>query len=271
MEGMLYFFPGITIYFCLLAAILGACMASFLNCMAWRIVHGESFVKGWSHCDECGHSLALYDLIPIFSYLFQKGKCRYCGTKLSVRHLLFEILGAVSFVLLLLKFDITIQTLEYLGLACILMGAAFTDIEGLIIPDGFIIAGVFWHVAFVLFTGPTLPLILDDLIGGFGVALVLLGIVLIVEKVMKREAMGGGDLKLIFMNGLYLGWAKNILCIFIACVIGIIVGLATKKQREENDELEDKKIFPWGPSIAAAAYLTVLAGDSILNAYLSLF
>ena len=97
---MLYADPFLTVYCCLLAALLGACMGSFLNCAAWRIVHGESVLRGRSHCDACGHVLAVRDLIPVVSYLAAHGRCRYCGAKLSRRHVLAEAVSALVFVTL---------------------------------------------------------------------------------------------------------------------------------------------------------------------------
>ena len=92
---MLYADPFLTVYCCLLAALLGACMGSFLNCAAWRIVHGESVLRGRSHCDACGHVLTVRDLIPVVSYLAAHGRCRYCGAKLSRRHVLAEAVSAL--------------------------------------------------------------------------------------------------------------------------------------------------------------------------------
>ena len=83
---MLRLSPFITVYCCAVAALLGACTGSFLACLAWRTVHGESVLRGRSHCDVCGHVLGVRDLVPVFSYLFSGGKCRYCGAKLSARH-----------------------------------------------------------------------------------------------------------------------------------------------------------------------------------------
>ena len=80
--------------------------------------------------------------------------------------------------------------------------------------------------------------------------------------------MGGGDLKLLFVTGLWLGWAKNLLCLLLACVFGIVFGLATQKRRAQQ---ENAKILPWGPSICAAGIITMLAGDAVIAAYVSLF
>ena len=103
---MLYLTPAFTVYCCFVAALLGACMGSFLNCMAWRVVHGESVLRGRSHCDVCGHVLTAGDLIPVVSYLVHRGRCRWCGAKLSARHVWGEAAAAVTFTALLLRYDI---------------------------------------------------------------------------------------------------------------------------------------------------------------------
>ena len=126
---MLWVSPVLTVYICVLTGILGACMGSFLNCMAWRIVHGESVLHGRSHCDVCGHVLGAGDLIPVLSYIMHKGRCKYCGAKLSAGHVFAEVLTALTFLLLVLKYDISLQALEYILLACLLLAAAFTDLE----------------------------------------------------------------------------------------------------------------------------------------------
>ena len=109
---MLRLSPFITVYCCAVAALLGACTGSFLACLAWRTVHGESVLRGRSHCDVCGHVLGVRDLVPVFSYLLSGGKCRYCGAKLSARHVWGELISAAVFVSLLLQNDISLQTLE---------------------------------------------------------------------------------------------------------------------------------------------------------------
>ena len=264
---MLYITPGFTVYFCSVAFLLGACMGSFLNCMAWRIVHGESVLRGRSHCDACGHVLTARDLVPIVSFLAHRGRCRWCGAKLSARHVWAEVVTGAVFVLIVLKFDISLQALGALALACVLLAGAFADLEGYIIPDRFVLAGIGLRVVWFFFEDwrVTLP---DALLGGFAVGGGLLAFVLLYEKLRKIEAMGGGDLKLLFVTGLWLGWAKNLLCLLLACVFGIVFGLATQKCRAQQ---ENAKILPWGPSICAAGIITMLAGDAVIAAYVSLF
>lgn len=249
---MLWVSPALTVYICVLTGILGACIGSFLNCMAWRIVHGESVLHGRSHCDVCGHVLGAGDLIPVLSYIMHKGRCKYCGAKLSAGHVFAEVLTALTFLLL---------------------AAAFTDLEGYMIPDRFIVTGIVVRVVFLFLQGNVLENLMDALLGGFAVGGGLLLIVLLYEKVRQKEAMGGGDIKLLFLTGLFLGWQRNILCLLIACVLGIVFAFIFPEKRTTGDgaEEEDGKLFPWGPSISAAAILTLLCGSEIIGVYLSLF
>ena len=99
---------------------------------------------------------------------------------------------------------------------------------------------------------------------GGGLLLLLLGY----ERLRQVDAMGGGDIKLLALTGLYLGWKGNLLCLLLACVLGIVFALATQKRRAAQ---EDGRLIPWGPSIAAAALVTLLWGDGVIAAYLSLF
>lgn len=259
---MLRLSPFITVYCSVLAALLGACMASFLNCFSWRIVHGESVIGGRSHCDECGHVLSVRDLVPVFSYLFSHGKCRYCGKKLSSRHLWGEIIGGASFVLALFKYDISLQLLEAWLLGSILMACAFADLEGYIIPDRFIIGGIILFGLSFIWQTDRLSRLINGALGGIAVPAVLYIIVLVIEKRLGREAMGGGDIKLLAVTGLFLGFIGNFLCLIIACVFGIITGIVSGRRDEP---------IPWGPSIAAAAWITYLYGGYVINWYLSLF
>lgn len=239
---MLYAAPAITIYSCCIAALLGACMGSFLNCAAWRIVHGESVLRGRSHCDVCGHVLVPRDLVPVFSYVFSHGRCRYCGAKLSPRHAVGEAVAAQVFVSLLLRYDISLRTLEAWAVACLLLACAFADLEGYIIPDRFIAVGVVLFIVTLFFVPDPGKRALDGLIGGV--------------------AVGGGDIKLLFLTGLFLGWQKNLLCLLLACVVGILWGLVRAKRGQQG--------LPWGPGIALAAWCAALFGQNLIDWYLSL-
>ncbi len=265
---MLHLSVGLDLYIGALAFILGACMGSFLNCMAWRIVHGESVWRGRSHCDACGAVLSARDLVPVFSFLVSRGTCRRCGARLSRVHLWAELLSGLSFVLLIFRYDVSLRALEMLLVTAVLLASAFADLEGYIIPDRFIAAGVVLRIPFFFLLGDWKSQLADALLGGFAVGGGLLLLVLLYEKLRHVEAMGGGDLKLLFVTGLYLGWKQNLLCLLLSCILGIVFALVTQKSREGE---ENPKIFPWGPSIAAAAVLVMLAGEWIVSAYMSLF
>lgn len=259
---MLRLSPFITVYCCTVAALLGACTGSFLGCLAWRTVHGESVLRGRSHCDVCGHTLGVRDLVPMFSYLFSGGKCRYCGAKLSARHVWGEAVSGAVFVTLLLRYDISLQTLEGWLLACVLLACAFTDLEGYIIPDRFIAAGVVLFAVTLLIEPEPFRRLADGLLGGVGVGGGLLLLSLYMDKRLKRETLGGGDIKLLFLTGLFFGWKANLLCLTLACVAGIVWGLAGKRRGEA---------IPWGPSIAVGAWITALAGQVFIDWYLGFF
>lgn len=240
---MLYAAPAITVYSCFIAALLGACMGSFLNCAAWRIVHGESVLRGRSHCDVCGHVLAPRDLVPVFSAVG-------------------EAVAALVFVSLLLRYDISLRTLEAWAVACLLLACAFADLEGYIIPDRFIAVGVVLFIVTLFFVPDPGKRALDGLIGGVAVGGGVLLLALLMEKLLRRDAMGGGDIKLLFLTGLFLGWQKNLLCLLLACVVGILWGLVRAKRGQQG--------LPWGPGIALAAWCAALFGQDLIDWYLSL-
>jgi len=176
-----------------------------------------------------------------------------------------EIISALRFAVIVYKYGFSMRCIECLLFACILLAISFADLEDYLIPDRFIIAGVIIRIVFILLSGNIKTELISALIGGFAVAIALLLIVIVFEKIIKKDAMGGGDIKLIFMTGLYLGWQRNILCIMVACVIGIVFGLIYQRNKDE-----DSKVFPFGPSIALAAWLVYMFGNEIIGFYLSL-
>lgn len=261
----IYSDSGLMIYCCCVAAVLGAVFGSFLNCAAWRIAHNEVFWKGRSHCPNCGHVLSVPDLVPIFSWLFLRGKCRYCGAKVSARYLLTELLFAVLTVLCLLRFDLTFVCLRNWIFLCCLFCLSLVDLESMIIPNGcLIIAVCAWLVSLPLLR-PGWRAILNSVIaaGVFGGGILLLSLLL--DQILKKESLGGGDVKLLAVTGLYLGIVGSLFQIILACFFGLAFAfLQRRRTREAEGQL------PFGPSIAAAAYFILLYGGAIINWYLGL-
>lgn len=253
---------GLSVYIVFLAAALGLCMGSFLNCFAYRYASGESVIRGRSHCASCGHTLGLPDLIPAVSYIRLRGRCRYCGEKLSPQYLLSELVCAALYVSALLRFGLTLEALGYLILLSLLFAATMTDITCRLIPDRLIVIGTMLAFALCFLKEDIPRALLVTLINGLSVALPLLLIVLLFDKISGKESMGGGDIKLIFLVGLYFDWKLNILILILACILGLVIAGISRvgKGRE----------FAFGPAISGAAWLVMLFGEPLLGWYIDL-
>ena len=263
---MVFLSPGITIYIIIISFLFGAVFASFLSCMGWRLIRGESILKGRSHCDFCGHPLAWYELIPIVSFLRRKGHCTYCKKKISPVLLWGEVVLGILFVILTLKFDITWKLFLYLVFTCILFFISVTDIYGGIIPDVCLLVAIaFRGIVGIFFESMYFEIICTLLIDGLLVSVPLLLLVLLMEKIKGREMMGGGDIKLVFVMGLYLGWQRNLLALFFGCLLGIIY--ITGKLGKEGR----KVTFSFGPFLSMGALLSLVIGEEMIQWYLSLF
>lgn len=250
-------------YFIIVAAVLGAVMGSFFNAFAWRVVHGENIASGRSHCAVCNHPLHPLDLVPVFSWIFLGGKCRYCGTKISPRYLAIEVLGAVIFVSLLLRFDVSVELLQWLTLACILLLLSLIDFESFIIPDQLLITALILYVPFQLIMGinSIFGFVIHALAGGLAVSLPLLLLVLLADRILGKETMGGGDIKLFFVLGVYFGPLQTLLILFISCLVGITGQLILNRVTAGQP-------FPFGPSISVASWIVMLWGTQLVHWYL---
>ncbi len=259
-----YLPPHIIIYLCAIAALLGLVMGSALNCLAMRIAAGERWSgSARSACPKCGHTLSALELIPLLSWLVQGGKCRHCKAPISVRYPLTEAILAAVFVAMLLKFGLTAELISGLVFAGCLLCLSLVDLDTQIIPDRFILIPIFVRAAQLLYTGGFSAL-LSAAVPGFVIAGAVLVISLIMDKVLKKDTMGGGDIKLLFVIGLFLTLPECLLMVMLACVIGIVMASILMK-------VDSETAFPFGPALAIAAVLTMLAGSPIVNWYLSLF
>ena len=253
----------LNVYVGALSMVTGAVMGSFLNAWAWRMVHGESVAKGRSHCTACGHVLSAGDLIPVVSYFWRKGRCRYCGQKISVRYLIVELLMGLCFVTVVFTYGLTVSTLKILALCCVLLLAGLVDCDTYTIPDGCIVAGL----ALALVPGELSWR--EALLGAVIVSVPLLLIVLVADKVMGKETMGGGDIKLFCMTGAHLGPAVAVLHLLVSCLVGILFYLIA--QPTGGKEPEEKGMLPFGPAIGLACWFCLLAGRPLIHWYFSLF
>ncbi len=269
------------IYLCILAFLFGTVFGSFLNCMAWRIAHNESVLKGRSHCAVCGHTLGIADLIPVFSWLLLGGRCRYCKEKISPRYVAAELVCGCGFVLSFLRYGVSWRTLQVSVLFCILLALSLTDFEIYEIPDRFILAGIIWYLVSsklmdrrLSLTGMTVSILsegeylslpawghnlLAGLIGGLAIGGGMLFLSLLFDHLLGKESMGGGDIKLFFMTSLYLGLLQGLFSLILSCIVGLVIAAVMRRKR-----------VPFGPAISLAAFLSLLYGESFVNWYLSL-
>lgn len=261
--------------------LLGIVIGSFLNVCIYRIPKEESIAKNGSACSSCGAKLTFLDLIPVLSYLVLRGKCRHCKAKFSPQYPIIEALTGVLFLLLYLKFGLNYVIIVYAALIAILIVITLIDYRHMIIPNGLVIAGLVVGVAQLLvsifipgvfaFAGIDHILLdntwLDYVIGFFAGGLPLLLIALFSTFVLKKEAIGGGDIKLMAFAGLILGWKLLIPAFFIGIVFGAVVSvvLMASGKRKRGDEI------PFGPFLCFGVVVSIFFGSELINWYLGMF
>lgn len=251
---------GLKLYIDILSFVFGTVFGSFMNCMAWRIVAGENVTRGRSHCPKCGHVLSAPDLVPLFSWLFLRGRCRYCKSPIPFRYFLIELLTGIAFLMAAVRFGFSFETIRAMILACTLVGLSLVDYDSQIIPNSFILFGILvWILSLPLVSETILRDLLTGLAGGFGIGGGMLLISAIFDKITGKESLGGGDIKLFFMTGLYLGPAAGLFNLILACIIGLIFAAVLKRQK-----------FPFGPAISIASYISILYGSRVAEWYSSL-
>ena len=269
-----------------LVFVWGLAIGSFINVLIYRLPEGEDIVIKPSHCMTCGQRIKFYDLIPVFSYLFLRGKCRHCGEKISIQYPLIELLTAISLVGIYYKFGWiytpgvyqTVPPAQIINLIAMMVlvgmfiAVFFIDLKHYIIPNEIIIFGIATGLIFAILKGFNYYnwnyhwISLKDAGLGFLVGgLTFLLIVIIGEWLMKAEAMGMGDVKLMAVVGLFLGLKLTILAMFMAFIIGSIVSifLLVTKIKGRKDQI------PFGPFIVIGSIAAMLWGEQILRLYFS--
>lgn len=258
-----YFSLALTAYISVLAFLLGACLGSFLDCAAGRTARGENPFKGRSRCGSCGKTLEVVDLIPVFSWLFLRGKCRRCGAKIGARCLVVEILCGAVFLSALWRFGIDWKAAEFLILACVLVYLALVDLETMELPGAPMLLAAASFLVFLFAYDDPVRRLWRGALGAVCIGGGVLAVSLIADKLLGRDTMGGGDIKLLALLGLYLGPDGGLLLLILACVVGLVLALVTRVGRGRE--------FPFGPAIALAAWPALLFGGAALSWYWGLF
>jgi leader peptidase (prepilin peptidase)/N-methyltransferase len=238
--------------------LFGITIGSFLNVCILRIPKGESIVTVPSHCMSCGKRLHWYELIPLFSWLILRGKCRGCKAPVSPQYPLVEAVNGVAWVLIFLIFDLTTYTLLCCLLTSALLALSVIDGRTCEIPLGFNIFILFLGIAHLILDLSNFPMYL---IGFFAVSLPLYLILL----VTGGKGIGGGDVKLMAVCGLFLGWKLVLLAFFVGCILGSVIHILRMRVFGAG------RVLALGPYLSAGVFLALLWGEPMLHWYFCLF
>ncbi|MCC6770096.1 MAG: prepilin peptidase [Gemmatimonadaceae bacterium] len=272
------------------AFAIGACVGSFLNVCIGRWPHDESVVAPRSRCPKCGLQIAWYDNIPMVSWLLLRAKCRGCALPISAQYPLVELVVGLLWLSAVLHFGPTFTALRVAIFATVMLGIAVTDFKHYVIPDGFTVSGLLFLLVTSIvsvFRGEPSPFALpyEALIGACAGA----GAVAIVgwlgEVVLKREAMGFGDVTLMAVIGAAVGPPRSLLVLFIGAALGAVtfvgvvypvVRLRGAPRGEQIDlELGGSQAalpeVPFGVFLAPAAVFVLIWGDALMSWYLTTY
>ena len=246
----------LTILLYTIVFLYGIVIGSFLNVCIYRIPNRENIVSR-SHCMSCGHKLHWYDMFPIFSYLFLKGRCRYCGAKISIQYPLIEALNGVLYVIVFMANGFTFSSVLYCLMTSALIVITVVDERTMKIPVTF---NLFLGLIGIVMTVYDWRHILSHLIGMVCVSLLLYAL----YYFSSGQAIGGGDIKMMAVAGLILGWKNIILAFVLACVLGSVIHLIRMKVSKKNN------LLAMGPYLSLGIFIAALWGSHFWNWYMSL-
>ena len=251
-------------FFLLTSFVLGAVIGSFLNVCIYRIPAGKSIVSPSSSCPSCGHQIRCYQNIPIISYLILQGRCASCRQPISMRYPIVEALTGGLFALVFHYFGLNVETPVYWLFLAVLVAIFFIDLDHRIIPDVISLPGIVvgFLCSFLLPQVSWLESLLGVLIGGGVLLLIAWGY----ELLTKREGMGGGDIKLLAMLGAFLGWKAVLPVVFLASLLGTLVGVPLLFLQKSGTRLA----IPFGPFLATAAFIYLFWGKRLIDWYFHL-
>lgn len=227
--------------------IFGTVFGSFFNVVGYRLPKNMSLLYPESHCPNCQHKLSPLELIPVVSYIAQGGKCKNCKEKIAIFYPIFEALTGLLFTLSYLIFGFTPMLYLALVFVSTLLIVILSDIKYMIIPDELIIfSGIVLVILRLIFYkfDSIVPIMVDMLVP----FLVLILVKMIGDFLFKKESLGGGDIKLMIIFGLVIGWEMSILSVFLAAFIAFPISLFFLIEKKEH-------VLPFGPYLSAAALI----------------
>lgn len=232
------------IIYLILFFVLGVIMGEFFVTVGIRLADEDVEFFSKNHCDKCFHNLTKFETIPIFSYIFLKGKCRYCHNKININNPLMELFTGILFAVSYYSFGISYNLLIALGIVSLLVIITVSDINYLIIPDEVL---VFFSIYFMIvqYLGYGIVELAEHIGSGILLFSIMYLIMLFGNKVFKKESLGGGDIKLMFVFGLVLNPLIGILTIFIGSLIALPISFISLYKTKD-------KLIPFGPFLVLA-------------------
>ncbi|MCM8760411.1 MAG: prepilin peptidase [Candidatus Omnitrophica bacterium] len=239
--------------------VLGLVFGSFANVVIYRLPKGKSIVGPRSQCPSCGKDILWYDNIPLLSFVLLKGRCRFCKAKISYRYFVVELITGLLFLGLYLKFGLTIQLLIYILFTLCLLIMGFIDIDTYLISDVIVLPGIvigllcailFPQMHYDMTRIGSIWYSFTGILVGSGV---LIFLAMVGRLLFRKEAMGGGDIKLLAMIGAFLGWKCVFITIFFASLVGTLISLTLIGLKKKK--IED--YVPFGPYLGIGAIVSV--------------
>jgi leader peptidase (prepilin peptidase)/N-methyltransferase len=259
-------------YINIAVTVLGLLIGSFLNVVIARLPERKSLSKPGSRCPKCGYSLRWYDNIPVLSYLALRGRCRSCRDPITIRYPVVELLTALLFLAVKLRFGASwLLLVRDFPFVAILIAITFIDLETRLIPDPLSLGGLVLGLATAAFT-PGLGIV-SSLLGaaiGFGV---FYAIAWFYQWRTGRAGMGGGDIKFLAMLGSFLGPLGVLTTVFVSSVAGTLIGLTYAwftRKREGGEGSLMKVSLPYGPFLVIGALYAYLLGDLLWSPFMNL-
>ena len=252
--------PEILVY--IIIFLCGIVIGSFLNVLIDRIPRQENLMAAGFHCAGCGYQLRWFDQIPLFSFLALGGKCRKCKAKFSVQYPLIEGLNGALYLVIFVRFGLSVDSLLYCLLFSTLLALSVIDFRTYEIPVGFcwfILTLGLIRVATDFANWP------EYVIGLVSVSLVLTILYYGSQYFFNVEAIGGGDVKLMAATGLLLGWKNNVLAFLLGCIIGSVIHIAGMKLSKKEEHM-----LALGPYLAVGVMLAALWGNEMIGWYLGM-
>lgn len=242
-----------------LAGIYGSMLGSFLNVCVYRLPRDESVIHPRSRCPRCGTPVAWYDNVPVFSWLALRGRCRQCGEPISVQYPIVELVIGLVWALVVWRWSVTLAAVSAGLFITLMIGILLTDAQHMIIPDEFSLGGLGAGLAIAAIPGDMRFL---AALGGAALGYGLLWLAGVAGKWWAgRDAMGGGDLKMMAMVGAFTGWRGVLLTVFLGSLAGTLIYLPALMRRERHKEV------PFGVYLALGGIAAHLFGDRLVRWY----